>query len=473
MDSLSDLKLAVIVPHQDDELNIAGQILPYFVEAGAQVKICFSTNGDMRVNEGVRRYREAVKAAAVMGLGEEDLVWLGYPDCKTSAHLYHDRFLDEEHPERMETKCYGPRQTLTMELTGKEKPVCRQSLLVDIGLFLDCYKPDVIIAIDLDSHPDHRAVSLLTEEAVSIAVRENRGYKPYVLKKFAYAGCWYGPDDYYSFSETQNDGDGCSGFKTCNPSLAWSDRVRYAAHPSTITPRLRDNIVYMASKAYKTQVPWPNMARVCNSDAVYWPLRTDNLLYDAHVETSSGDMSGLFDLRSHDVRDLAAPLDARNLVGIGWSPEKNDSNPAIVASFDTPRKLSCIEVEAAITNGVSLGLEILIDGEQYYQLDLPPGASESVQLGEDSVARQVVMRVFTGSLGEICITAFRLFEGSADSLPLPRSKERFVFSNDSKREGIIARFSRRVYFASLKRCKSIRRELTKRKRKRKWNDKGL
>lgn len=38
----------ILVPHQDDEVNIAGQIIPSIVEEGLECRICFTTNGDFR-----------------------------------------------------------------------------------------------------------------------------------------------------------------------------------------------------------------------------------------------------------------------------------------------------------------------------------------------------------------------------------------------------------------------------------------
>lgn len=460
MDSLDNLKLAVLVPHQDDELNIAGQILPYFIDEGAQVKICYSTNGDMRVYEGAPRYREAVKAAAVMGLAEEDLVWLGYPDCKMSAHLYHNRFLDEEHPERMKTKCYGPKQTLTMELTGEEKPVCRASLLADLCLFLRSYKPDVVISIDLDSHPDHRALSLLTEEAVSIVVREDEGYRPYLLKKFAYAGCWYGPDDYYSFSETRNEGDGCCGdVRTCNPSLSWDDRIRYAVHPRTLTFRLRDNIVYRAAKAYKTQVPWPNMARVCNLDAVYWPERTDNLLYRAHVEATSGGIEGLYDLRNFDLADLAAPLEGSNIIPVGWSPEPDDALSELRISFEKPEVIRIAEFVPSVCNESSVSLKVYTDQNDWTFEMVRPGERVSIELPEGATTGGVRLCVESDSETSRCIASVGLYGHEAEVLPIPVVNSHCCKSKTRQSESKYRRIARKAYFHLLKKTKLVRRSL--------------
>ena len=44
--NLKGLKVLVLAPHQDDEINIAGNTIVNLVNCGADVKVCFSTNGD-------------------------------------------------------------------------------------------------------------------------------------------------------------------------------------------------------------------------------------------------------------------------------------------------------------------------------------------------------------------------------------------------------------------------------------------
>lgn len=460
MQAREERKLAVLVPHQDDELNIAGQVLPYFTESGWQVKVCFSTNGDMRVYEGETRYDEAVKAAEIMGLCEDDLVWLGYPDCKTSQHLYHDSFQDLENPERMRTKCYGPALTLTKMLAGEEKPVCRASLLEDIGLFLRWYRPEVIIAIDCDSHPDHRALSLLFEEALSQLLCEDSSYRPVVLKKFAYAGCWYGPDDYYSFAATRNIGDDSRGETTCNPTLRWGERLCFKPHPSSLSPKLRDNVVYQAAKAYKTQVPWPNMARVCNGDAVYWQLRTDNLLYGARIEASSGDVSALLDLRRLGLSDIAAPLDQPYLLPMGWIPDTNDAAPMLEVVFDEPKRIRTVELEASVCNEGAMSLEYRFDDGGWHSVAVCPGEKIHLDGFGEVLASAVHIRIESNSSCPGCIASLAMFEEDPVLPSIPLAGNEVLRSSKSPSSSKPCRLIQKTYFHLLKKMKLIRRLLS-------------
>lgn len=456
---MTDLKVAVIVPHQDDELNIAGQVLPFFTKSGFQVKILFSTNGDARVYEGDMRYRETVAASAVMGVTEENLVWLGYPDCKSSAHLYHDRFEDIEHSERMFTKCYGPVGTLAELMTGAERPVCRASMLADIELFLASWLPDVIFAIDYDSHPDHRALSLLFDEALSRVVLAEPSYKPFVLKKFAYAGCWYGPDDYYSFAETKNVGDGCKGDVTGNPYLHWGDRVCFAPHPSSLTPKLRDNVVYMAARAYKSQIPWPNIARVCNGDVVYWLMRTDNLLFGAEVSASSGDVTGLFDFRRFDVKDISEHASGDNLFDVGWRADGDDLEPMISVSFAHEVEIRIVEVIASVSNSGSITVEVLVGNEVVGVAIADPGRAGRMLLDVGVFCKELTLRIRDYGKGLPGIVEVGVYGSGDCEVPGLVRTNPDLFVNGC-RENFACRMIRKGYFWMLKKGKRIRRRLS-------------
>lgn len=80
--------IAVIVPHQDDELVIAGPMIFAATKKGMNVKVIFVTNGDYNAHEGPIRMREAMRSLAVLGVKQENILFLGYGDQTGSKHLY-------------------------------------------------------------------------------------------------------------------------------------------------------------------------------------------------------------------------------------------------------------------------------------------------------------------------------------------------------------------------------------------------
>lgn len=71
--------LMVIIPHEDDEFNIAGSTIHGSILEGIHVICVFSTWGDNSYTPDIRR-REAVKSLSTLGVKEHDIIFLGYPD---------------------------------------------------------------------------------------------------------------------------------------------------------------------------------------------------------------------------------------------------------------------------------------------------------------------------------------------------------------------------------------------------------
>lgn len=94
-------RVLVIAPHPDDETLGAGGVIQSALEAKAQVKVMYLTNGDQNeiasifyqkkpllvtedfLKSGQWRRNEATQAMAELGLGKSDLIFLGYPDFGT------------------------------------------------------------------------------------------------------------------------------------------------------------------------------------------------------------------------------------------------------------------------------------------------------------------------------------------------------------------------------------------------------
>ena len=86
-------RVAVVVPHPDDEALCCAGVLQRAVDAGMCVRVIIVTNGD-HYGDGRARARlregESVAALALAGVAEDDVVFLGYPDffLGTLAHAY-------------------------------------------------------------------------------------------------------------------------------------------------------------------------------------------------------------------------------------------------------------------------------------------------------------------------------------------------------------------------------------------------
>lgn len=357
-------KLLVLVPHQDDELNIAGQVLPAFIETGCECKICFSTNGDGFKSNGPVRMKEAKKVADYLGVGCENLIFLGFDDSMGPAHPY-AVVSDADVSNAPPTKVYSSGEVCcSMRRCGEALPQCRDTLVGDIKYILSSWLPDVIICVDYDSHPDHRALSLAFERAMGILLKEKRSYRPLVLKKFAYSSIWYGSEDYYTFAPTLRPGSS-DVFELDNPMYVWDERIRVAPHPSTLTKRFFSNTVVKAAMRYSSQNAWWRMAAVCNSDVVYWVRRTDNMIFDGEVVASSGDVRQLLDFLLFDSADVCSD-DTTSLEGSGFQFCANDGAKKVRITFNEIRQISEIIVREGIGSfGFFRNPSIALDGKEF------------------------------------------------------------------------------------------------------------
>ncbi|MCX0395632.1 PIG-L family deacetylase [Clostridium perfringens] len=68
-------EIMVVVPHQDDEINLAGATIKRLIDNGNNVKVVFATNGDFK-GLGTKRIKEAVEAVRILGVNSENVIFL-------------------------------------------------------------------------------------------------------------------------------------------------------------------------------------------------------------------------------------------------------------------------------------------------------------------------------------------------------------------------------------------------------------
>ena len=88
-ESAAGQKVLVIVPHEDDEINLAGSMIYTYVQKGAEVYCAFTTNGDYSFAASTRLY-EAEQS--LQKLGVTKIFFLGYGDTAnhySCGHLFY------------------------------------------------------------------------------------------------------------------------------------------------------------------------------------------------------------------------------------------------------------------------------------------------------------------------------------------------------------------------------------------------
>lgn len=337
-------KVMVIVPHEDDDLLISGQVLPPMYKNGADVRVVFATNGDKRVSAYTRQ-SEACNALEKLGIPREKVIFLGYPDGTQPYvgkkafsfssgwdHTYAGKGFKDYHFDR-----FGTHAKYTAE-----------NMVDDIESVVLEYRPDYILAIDFDTHTDHRGVSISFEKAMERILKKESGYTPKVLKCFGYSLAWKSKPDFYALNikstvmqdrEKNND----PSYETDVPQYRWNNRIRLPIDKKSLSHSILRCSEYKALSEHLSQYAYCYSERIINGDSVYWNRRTDSLTYNADISVSSGDASLLNDFRLIGVGNRTAGLHVK-LENCVSRFDKNDAQKTVTVKFDSPKTVSCVSL---------------------------------------------------------------------------------------------------------------------------------
>lgn len=302
----------VIVPHQDDDINLVGGLIEQYLDGGSEMTVVFTTNSD-RFSDFEVRSAEAIHALTALGIKQENIYFLGFGDQwmpqeyqgKELGHIYNS--ID---PGVLWTSRHGATETYGSNVSDcyLDLPYTRSNFLFSLQSIILEIMPDTIFAIDYDSHTDHRASSLFFEEAMGHILTLYPDYHPTVYKGFAYGTAWTAVSDYY---------DSINLLSTVLPTeeiwtyasfgYNWEDRERFPMSRTNLNWVLMNNSIYHSFSHYRSQFAFEHATQVLNGDKVFWERRTDSLLCGAQIFVGEGKTSLLNDFKLKDF-DAIAPF---------------------------------------------------------------------------------------------------------------------------------------------------------------------
>lgn len=370
----------VFGPHPDDESLIAAGIVRRAITNGDKAKMVVVTNGDYSggTSTGLSREGESVSAAQVLGLTEDDVIFLGYPDGSMRA------IFDAASPSQVftsaagQTATYGNRGLGRMDyhryLSGVAGSYNHSTIVSDIQALLNNFLPDEIYTTSqFDNHADHQAVGLFVSEALANAKRSGS-----TLSTKLYQGIVWSPD-----GSTWPDP---SGANSCDPtlpyqqppkwgdvtSLDWTTATHVLVPSEMLSTNPAQNIKCAAISQYRSQLGLGLLAYARKDEFFFLTDYGTNIAITAQA-TASSDTAGAGGARAIDGVIDGAPHDAprewvtRNQLAGAWI-QLNWSAPMRVAQvnlFDRPDNAenilsgtlsfsdgSTIDVGALPTNGM-------------------------------------------------------------------------------------------------------------------------
>lgn len=339
-------KALILVPHEDDELFLAGTVIVELKKMNCSVMVAFSTNGD-NGHSADKRITQCLKALKKLGINRSNVFFLGYGDGNVSeyGHLYHAPQNQIVRSKAGHSETYGisGKSDWCYSRNGYHRQYTRNGFLKDIEELLVSLKPDIIFCNDMDWHPDHRALSLAFEKVLGKILKNNWNYAPYVYKGFVYFTAWDASLDFDNVNPVMTKRPPRyklfnSKYELENPYFFWNDRVRFPVLLSLLSKHDFFNPIFQAIKQYKfSEHAFKYAKGAINSDQIFWQRRTDNLALRADVSVSSGTADYINDFMILDSSNICKTknilLDSRV-----WVPEENDDKKYVCIDFHKQKK---------------------------------------------------------------------------------------------------------------------------------------
>lgn len=347
--SASGKKVLVIVPHEDDEINVAGSLMYHYVQSGAEVFCAFTTNGDYSF-DAVTRMKEACRSLQVLGV--KKIFFLGYGDTSNAyagGHLFYvtDKAVTSPAGHQETYGCHDFPDYAFIK-RGQHSRYCRQNFKQDLkDLILDI-RADLLVVVDCDVHADHRAASIVFEEALGDILRQSgNSYHPTVLKGFAYCTSFGALKDFYADNIRSVPKPSPGDDILIDTSLyEWEKRLRFPVRSACRGAYLRRNILYRALFQHASQSAALHAVRIANGDTVFWQRRTDNLVFQATVTASSGNAAKVCDFKLIDTVDI----DAKKFVPAQylWSPDDQDAKRCLHFQWSSQQVITAVSLAGNI-----------------------------------------------------------------------------------------------------------------------------
>lgn len=392
-------KVLVVVPHEDDEINLIGSINDYFIDNHILVDIVFITNGDFYLKNTKKRIIETLKVSKKMKINK--VIFLGYPDKfiqNKECQLDWNVGIISENG-YSETYGVGDLEDYRYQISGYHNKYNLNNLKSDMKECIYRTNADLIICNDFDCHPDHRMVSVIFDEVICELIKEKK-YKPIVLKKYAYAGVWEGEKDYFirPILKTKLN-DLTNGFNYEKCPYSNDDIVSIKVDKKMNTCFFWNSHVYKLLKIYKSQHALIHFISIVNADDLFFFRNTNNLAIKADVKVSSGNGNLLNDFKLQDTKDFTIHEQIDDIYT--WHPDKSDKIKTILFTLDKPCSIFRIVFHQSLDVNSSVDqVRIQFDNNEVIEVDLSKRKKSYISFEENKNVSNVLIKIIktTGEL---------------------------------------------------------------------------
>lgn len=366
---LQNKKIMILVPHQDDELIIVGTILPILQANKCTISVVYTTNGDYKGSQiGKQRLQEALIYCKKEGIQEDNIFFMGFGDQgETGKHIYNSQGLIKTPAGYENTYALADHPSVALKYYNHEMEYTRINYKLLLRHTLLRVLPDIIFCIDCDIHSDHMALSLMFEEVLSELIIE-QNFCPKVLKAFAHDMLWMGVKDWSGIN-----------LKSCMPIeknlhhtyavqfqksfYAWEERVRFPIFSRYITLNVFFNQFRRKMLIFRSQHVKYHFYRLLNSDQLFWERRTDNLIYHAKINASSGDVTCFQTMKMFECDNVMLKSGILENSSLFWHPNINDKMKIAAFFFDHPIEFDRLNIYTGFDQHITQNIQITFDDQ--------------------------------------------------------------------------------------------------------------
>ena len=269
----------IIVPHQDDEILMAAGVIYEAVKNQVPIYVVMVTNGDYKSKNftiGRTRLAETIRGMSLLGLKEEQIIFLGYADTGMPreesfiTHLLEEKDEYKTYPSSCSDNTYGLeyKQEYHMIQHQTHAPYCRASLKQDLMEVIQNKKPkNIITTSEYDMHGDHFA---LYKFVVEVLTDFQDGYKPVLYTGIVHsnAGDEMWPDRKTNVFNCPKD------FETAT-TLKWNDRIIIPVPECMKLKNGKNNLKLQALNEYETALEpgaYEFLMSFIKDEEIFWEM---------------------------------------------------------------------------------------------------------------------------------------------------------------------------------------------------------
>jgi LmbE family N-acetylglucosaminyl deacetylase len=156
-------RVLIVAPHPDDEVICNGGVIRYCVENNISVKVVVVTDGNDGKTSPLTRHNESINGTKVLGLSENDVIFLGYND-GSLRNLLNDNW-DYNNPF---TASDGSNHSSYPYAFQENATYSGANLQDNLNTIINDFKPTIVIYPSGDDEQlDHQATSGFVEYALT------------------------------------------------------------------------------------------------------------------------------------------------------------------------------------------------------------------------------------------------------------------------------------------------------------------